>query len=101
MAKRYAHDEPINFGKFLIDHGAKPKKSTGPTILRDHYNGSLAYKSPLSQKTIDSRFEREKEMKQFNVREVDPSEGPHRDGSGWNDPSVAIKHGIDPTKRFK
>lgn len=72
--KVYDRAEPINFGKFLADHGAKPKPQTGPFIVRDYYNGPLAYESPLTGRKIDSRFERAKEMKAHNVREVDPSE---------------------------
>lgn len=80
MAHKFKPDEPINMGRFLVTHGAKPKKSRAPFIIRDYYNGPLAYESPLSGKTIDSRIERQKEMKEFNVREVDPSETPfHRE----------------------
>lgn len=95
-AKTYREDEVINFGKFLVDHGAKPKKSTGPFIMRDHYNGPLAYESPLSGKQIDSRSDRHKEMKEFNVREVDPSEKPHREGPRYNNPDWARKRGLNP-----
>lgn len=79
MAKTYKPDEPINPGRFLVDHGARSKKSKAPFIMRDYYNGPLAYESPLTGRTIDSRSERQKEMKAHNVREVDPSETPfHR-----------------------
>jgi hypothetical protein len=95
MSKRYKENEPINPGKFLVDHGAKPKKSAGPYIMRDHYNGPLAYESPLSGKKIDSRSAREKEMKEFNVREVDPSETPFRRSEDRTlKPSTAKKHGV-------
>lgn len=52
------------------------------------------YKSPLSGKEITSRSERREEMKRFNVREIEPSEGPHRDGSRYNNKDFMRKHGI-------
>lgn len=95
MAKTYAKDEVINFGKFLLDHGGgkAKKKQKGPFITRDYYNGSLAYESPLTGRKIDSRAERQKEMKQHNVREIDPSEGPHRDGSRFDRKDWARRRG--------
>lgn len=86
--------EPINMGKFLVANGAKPKKSKGPFIMRDYYNGPLAYESPLTGLTIDSRSERHKEMKKFDVREVDPSEGAHREKTRYKNPDFARRHGV-------
>jgi hypothetical protein len=96
VSKRYAKDEAINIGRFLLDlGGTKSRPSTSPTIWRDPYAyGKLAYKSPLSQRQVDSREQRKAEMKEFNVREVDPSEGPHRDKSRFNNPDNAKKYGI-------
>ena len=93
MSRKYKPEEPINIGRFLADHGAKKKKSKAPHVWLDPYSGK-PYRSPLSQKEIGSRRERREEMKEFNVREVDPSEGPHRDRSRFHDPNVARRHGL-------
>jgi hypothetical protein len=95
VTKTYDKDEPINPGKFLADHGAKPKKSDAPFIMRDYYNGPLAYDSPLSGRHIASRDDRRKEMKEFNVREVDPSESPfHRKEDRHIKEESRRKHGM-------
>lgn len=97
MTKTYDENEPINIGRFLADHGAKPKPSEAPFIMRDYYASTLAYESPLTGKTINSRSERQKEMKEHNVREVDPSESPfHREGDRTIKAKNAKKAGIDP-----
>jgi hypothetical protein len=69
-------DQPINIGKFLVQHGARSKKSVAPTVWTDPYsNGKLTYVSPLTGNTeVTSREQRKEEMKKFDVREVDPSE---------------------------
>jgi hypothetical protein len=89
--KIYDRNEPINIGKLLADHGARPRRSRAPFVVRDYYNGPLAYESPLSGRWIDSRADRHKEMKAHDVREVDPSEKPK---GGWNNPEWAKKRGF-------
>ena len=97
MVKIYDPGEPINPGRFLVDHGAQPNPKKGPFVLRDYYNGSLAYKSPLTGRQIDSRFDRVKEMKAHNVREVDPSESAfHRPADRkYNAPDLAARRGLN------
>jgi hypothetical protein len=94
--KTYAKDEPINIGRFLCDHGAQPRESSGPFIVRDYYNGPLAYQSPLSGRKIDSRSERLKEMREHRVREVDPSEQPfhRREDRRYTAPDHAARRGL-------
>ena len=67
-------DRPINIGKFLIAHGAKPTKQSKTYIWSDPYSDKLRYISPLSGKEINSRTDRHREMRTHNVREVDTSE---------------------------
>lgn len=70
-------------GKFLVAHGWEPPPPSKHKTI--HFMRDVTpYRSPLSQKEITSRSQRREEMKEFNVREVDPSEGPHRDKSVYN-----------------
>lgn len=93
MTKR-KQTQPINMGKFLVSKGRKTNKSKGPVFWTDPYNGVLEYVSPLSGRRISSRDDRKREMKEFNVREVDPSEGPHQSGTRYNNPEFIRRYNI-------
>ena len=65
-----------------------PDRVCLPAMISD-----VTYKSPLSGKEITSRSQRREEMKQYGVREVDPSEykptyrkkeNAIRNGGEWN-----------------
>lgn len=70
---------------------APPRQSAGPHFWSDPYS-ARPYVSPLSGREVSSRRERREEMRRFNVREVDPSEGPHRDGSRYSSADFIRKH---------
>lgn len=84
----------MNIGQFLasLDFESKPKQA-GPHIWRDPYQ-HRPYRSPLSGREVSSRAERREEMRVHNVREIEPSEGPHRDGSRYRNKEFMRKHGI-------
>ena len=71
---RYKWDEKR---KTFVDRDGKrmlPKKRewkpVTPTVISD----IPAYRSPLSWKPVDGRYQRREEMKRHNVREVEPDE---------------------------
>jgi hypothetical protein len=67
-----------------VDHRAT--NLACPTIWSD----LPAYESPVTGEMVDGRTARTEDLKRANCREVDPSEGKHRE---FNDPTAAAMKG--------
>lgn len=77
--------------------GMMPKEEAPPVSGVFHFWSDIpAYISPLGTGEITSRSQRREELKRHGLREVEPSEGPHRDGSRYQSEKFMAKHGITP-----
>jgi hypothetical protein len=77
------------------EFGMLPKDEAPPLSGVFHYWSDLpAYISPLGTGEITSRSQRREELKRHGLREVEPSEGPHRDGSRYQNEKFIRRHGI-------
>lgn len=86
----YQPDNPKSNELGMVDKRLVRRPELRPTF--QYIADTKPYISPLSGVEVSSRRERREEMKIHNVREVDPSEGPHRDGSRYNNPDFINKH---------
>jgi hypothetical protein len=86
----YRPDHP-NADKF----GMMPKEEAPPVSgVFTYWPDIPNYVSPLGTGEITSRSQRKEELKRHGLREVEPSEGPHRDGSRYQNQNFMRKHGI-------
>jgi hypothetical protein len=81
------------------ERGMVPKDEAPPVSGVFHYWSDIpAYMSPLGTGEITSRTQRKEELKRHGLREVEPSEGPHRDGSRYSNQKFIERHKI-PVER--
>ena len=66
---RYVWKDDGFYDKRTGERMEAPERICRPMVVKD-----VVYKSPLSGKEVTSRSQRREEMKQYGVREVDPSE---------------------------